>query len=638
MDMFKIECNGEFKSSRGGVLVRCVQEELRGDPDLVIVAQGGDIIPVHRSVLGLYSSTLPAILDTVHCCQNVGVSIPFPAATISSLLRLLAFGASTPVGRKEFANLTECAQLLGISLQGLEFVPQDKITVEVGEGQHSLISLLTNGQGPLAHIPAKIGAPRANQPAAKGVKRKRKEKEVQPTPRISEDEIIEITPEMYAQEGMGDMEDIIHEEEEEDRDDGKLSLIPQHFLMQEHGIESSRDWEEDHAWNQDSQGQPMGHGELMIDLEGGREEEEDGGRAKPEVREVPSLEDPQVKVYECSFCPGQHFKKKNDINRHLKKHVPIEMRKRFQCDSCKEKFINNSNLKVHLKVCTGVIKEYVCKKCGDVQHNKTDHLDHLARMHNINKKHGCPICHKQLKKTSDLKKHMATHSNQKPFGCEVCGKRFKTESYVKVHMKAHFPDGEVPAHLLAAPVLQQQEPVLPSSEPDRAPTSEPEMPTEEEIRIDEPEMLDEEPEMISAEPEMIIDEPEMTIDEPEMTIDEPEMVHDEPEVARNEPDAQNGEPEAPKEPEGLYDQVYSNGGHSPVGTDEGTEGTDSQSGAESTSGTDTPSGAITPEFVNTPEGGSTGDELELNQSELQYEKKDIYVQQMNLFRNSTEIL
>ena len=39
----------------------------------------------------------------------------------------------------------------------------------------------------------------------------------------------------------------------------------------------------------------MGHGELMIDMEGGGEEE-DGGRAKPEVREVPSLEDPQVTV------------------------------------------------------------------------------------------------------------------------------------------------------------------------------------------------------------------------------------------------------------------------------------------------------------------------------------------------------
>ena len=28
----------------------------------------------------------------------------------------------------------------------------------------------------------------------------------------------------------------------------------------------------------------------------------------------------------------------------------LEMRKRFQCEKCKEKFINNSNLKVHMKV------------------------------------------------------------------------------------------------------------------------------------------------------------------------------------------------------------------------------------------------------------------------------------------------
>ena len=30
----------------------------------------------------------------------------------------------------------------------------------------------------------------------------------------------------------------------------------------------------------------------------------------------------------------------------------LEMRKRFQCEKCKEKFINNSNLKVHMKVKT----------------------------------------------------------------------------------------------------------------------------------------------------------------------------------------------------------------------------------------------------------------------------------------------
>jgi uncharacterized Zn-finger protein len=34
-----------------------------------------------------------------------------------------------------------------------------------------------------------------------------------------------------------------------------------------------------------------------------------------------------------------------------------EMRKRFQCEQCKEKFINNSNLKVHMRVCSGKVKE-----------------------------------------------------------------------------------------------------------------------------------------------------------------------------------------------------------------------------------------------------------------------------------------
>jgi hypothetical protein len=38
------------------------------------------------------------------------------------------------------------------------------------------------------------------------------------------------------------------------------------------------------------------------------------------------------------------------------------MRKRFQCEQCKEKFINNSNLKVHMKVCTGKVKEFKGRK------------------------------------------------------------------------------------------------------------------------------------------------------------------------------------------------------------------------------------------------------------------------------------
>jgi len=53
-------------------------------------------------------------------------------------------------------------------------------------------------------------------------------------PRFSEDEIIEITPEMYA--GMGGSDDGIGEEEEEERDgeEGRegLPMLPHHFLIQ----------------------------------------------------------------------------------------------------------------------------------------------------------------------------------------------------------------------------------------------------------------------------------------------------------------------------------------------------------------------------------------------------------------------
>ena len=118
--------------------------------------------------------------------------------------------------------------------------------------------------------------------------------------------------------------------------------------------------------------------------------------------------------------------------RHFKKHIPLSQRKRFQCENCKEKFISNSNLKTHTKVCTGVVKTYTCKRCKSEFNNKTDYEDHLAVAHNVGRNHECHICHKQLRRAGDVKKHMLTHNEGKPYVCDICGKRFRTESYVKV--------------------------------------------------------------------------------------------------------------------------------------------------------------------------------------------------------------
>jgi len=213
------------------------------------------------------------------------------------------------------------------------------------------------------------------------------------------DEIVEITPEIF------------HGGSEENGD-----TLPPHFLMQTEYLEdSSSAVSSPHSmvWNNEPE---------LIELEA-----DESGEKK----------------YKCSFCPNKIFKKKPEIMRHFKKHIPLSQRKRFQCENCREKFISNSNLKTHMKVCTGVVKTYTCKRCKSEFDNKTDYEDHLAEVHNVGRNHECQICHKQLRRAGDVKKHMLTHSEGKPYVCDICGKRFRTESYVKVHKEAHYKNSPV---------------------------------------------------------------------------------------------------------------------------------------------------------------------------------------------------
>jgi len=223
-----------------------------------------------------------------------------------------------------------------------------------------------------------------------------------------DDEIVEITPEIYG----------MNEDEDEDEDESEYAP---HFLMQaQYGVEPQQSFNNSNGWISE----PFG---------------EDNSK-QPELIEVEVAEG-EEKKYKCSFCPNKEFKKKPEVMRHFKKHIPLSQRRKFQCEMCKEKFISNSNLKTHLKVCSGVAKIYTCKRCKAEFDNKTDYEDHLADVHNTGRNHECHICHKQLRRAGDVKKHMLTHSEGKPFVCDICGKRFRTESYVKVHKQAHFTNG-----------------------------------------------------------------------------------------------------------------------------------------------------------------------------------------------------
>jgi len=352
-------------------------------PDVSLVSLEGISIPTHRSMLILHSKYLGDVINSIPCCSLPCISVPFNTNVVKNLLAIISCGLSLSMNREDLLNVKIAADMLDIRLGTLEVQKDEKVANE----------------------------------AVERTKASHKQKSVSPKPydqnddiddndADGDDEIVEITPEIY---GMND-----------DEDEDESEYAP-HFLMQaQYGADPSQSFNNSNGWISESFG-------------------EDNSK-QPELIEVEVAEG-EEKKYKCSFCPNKEFKKKPEVMRHFKKHIPLSQRRKFQCEMCKEKFISNSNLKTHLKVCTGVAKIYTCKRCKAEFDNKTDYEDHLADVHNTGRNHECHICHKQLRRAGDVKKHMLTHSEGKPFVCDICGKRFRTESYVKVHKQAHFTNG-----------------------------------------------------------------------------------------------------------------------------------------------------------------------------------------------------
>eukprot|EP00092_Neocalanus_flemingeri_P009347 GFUD01010059.1.p1 GENE.GFUD01010059.1~~GFUD01010059.1.p1 ORF type:complete len:403 (+),score=91.90 GFUD01010059.1:48-1211(+) len=146
------------------------------------------------------------------------------------------------------------------------------------------------------------------------------------------------------------------------------------------------------------------------------------------------------KEYKCSLCP--HLKawpSLHKADRHQVTHIPLAFRKMVQCDTCKERFVTEKNLKKHIdnNLCKG-IKFYKCGKCELHFDSRFDLNEHEEVHGELARNIQCHLCGAKFKAQKYLRKHLLSHTNIKPFTCDVCGKGFKSEYYVKHHRMNHF--------------------------------------------------------------------------------------------------------------------------------------------------------------------------------------------------------
>ncbi|KAF5278371.1 hypothetical protein FQA39_LY05860 [Lamprigera yunnana] len=110
-------------------------------------------------------------------------------------------------------------------------------------------------------------------------------------------------------------------------------------------------------------------------------------------------------IKECTYC-GKHFKKRSDLERHIRTHTG---EKPYKCDKCEKRFSLKSTLDSHIRT----------HKPGG------------------NKDFSCAVCNSCFSSKSSLRVHILMHTGVRPYQCSLCPEKFRTSGHRKSHMNSH---------------------------------------------------------------------------------------------------------------------------------------------------------------------------------------------------------
>ncbi|XP_058812695.1 zinc finger protein 93-like isoform X2 [Topomyia yanbarensis] len=155
----------------------------------------------------------------------------------------------------------------------------------------------------------------------------------------------------------------------------------------------------------------------------------------------------QDKKYTCKLCGKSYSKTVMKINNHLKNHF-----KEIKCDRCELKFVNESQLKTHYVVHTG-IRQYKCEFCGKDFLHKNNLTQHL-KLHRNEQNYACEFCGKMFTYKEGMKAHIRNHHlRESPYECAFCRKKFVDNASLGRHVASEHEEPPIQVDLGPPPLM-----------------------------------------------------------------------------------------------------------------------------------------------------------------------------------------
>jgi len=125
---------------------------------------------------------------------------------------------------------------------------------------------------------------------------------------------------------------------------------------------------------------------------------------------------PTVLRHVCDRC-GKGFVAAARLRRHVAEMHDETSRLRHACDVCRATFANAGNLRRHRQLHSAEPRPYICEKCQRRFTQKSSLSAH-NRVHDSEARQRamcvCPVCGKQLSKSTNLRKHLRHHAPPPP--------------------------------------------------------------------------------------------------------------------------------------------------------------------------------------------------------------------------------